>query len=101
MRAHADNVLWTKMADYAEKAHAFHNFERAAASAGLSRLQVWAVFADKHWGAITSYVRTGRVEPEAIRDRIADLINYLHLLHGMIVEESEPVAVATSPSAKI
>lgn len=83
----AYDIMWDKMQDYAKDSEAFHNFRRSAASAGLTPFQVWVVFADKHWGAITRYCRDGKVESEDIRDRLADLINYLCLLAGMIKEK--------------
>jgi hypothetical protein len=36
------------------------NFKGAAANIGLSPLQIWATFANKHWQSIMSYVRTGK-----------------------------------------
>lgn len=83
----ADKIMWAKMGDYARDADAFHNFRRSATAVGITPYQVWQVFADKHWGAITRFCRDGKVESEDIRDRLADLINYLTLLAGLIREE--------------
>lgn len=91
--AHAADIMWTKMKDYAREEDALHNFRRAAEAAGISPLQVWFVFADKHWGAIARFIRDGKVESEAIRDRIADLINYCTLLQGLIEDSGGPAKI--------
>ncbi len=87
LAARADHIMCVKMADYGGEKQFSANFRRAAEGMGLTTLQVWGVFADKHWGAVTRFVRHGAVESESITDRIADLINYLHLLYGIIVED--------------
>lgn len=86
MLQRADDIMRPKMVDYAGNADFSANFTRSAERAGVTPAQVWTVFADKHWGAITSYCKNGQVESEDIRDRIADAINYLLLLAGMIEE---------------
>jgi hypothetical protein len=82
--ARADRIMRPKMLDYATGDDFSDNFKRTARRAALNPAQVWVVFADKHWGAVRSYCLAGKVESEDVRDRIADLINYLFLLAGMV-----------------
>ena len=66
------------------------NFKRIAESLGLTPLQVWAVYANKHWDALLNYIRTGSVKSnEPIESRVDDLTVYLRLLRGLIVEHEE------------
>jgi len=58
------------------------NFEQAASTLGVRPEEVAAVYFFKHISAILSWVRNG-VEPEPIRGRILDAINYLFILHAM------------------
>lgn len=85
--ARADGIMRPKMCDYANGSDFSHNFRRSAERAGLTIPQVWVVFADKHFGAVSSFCLEGKTESEAIEDRAADLVNYCLLLHGVIERE--------------
>jgi len=64
-----------------------NNFKGAATNIGLTPLQIWATFANKHWQSIMSYVRTGKEgSEENIEGRIKDLRNYLTFLRALIEE---------------
>jgi hypothetical protein len=76
----------TKGVDYAGQEDALANFKRHAADLGLRPEQIWAVYAGKHWDAITTYVREGGVHSEPIEGRLHDLILYSFLLLGLIRE---------------
>ena len=86
-RARQDDLLLKKGADYTRHdVDRLSNFKRNAASVGLTPLQIWAVYFNKHIDAIMAYVKTGKTESEAITGRIDDSINYLYLLEGLIKE---------------
>ena len=54
----------------------------------MTTVQVWAVFANKHWDAIMAFIKTGKAESEAIEGRFDDVHNYLYLLEGIIKEQT-------------
>ena len=63
------------------------NFKRTAKAIDVPVKKVWAVFAHKHWDAIMSYIKTGKVESEEINGRLMDLRNYLALGYALFMEE--------------
>lgn len=67
------------------------NFRRNAASMGVSMETVLMVYAEKHWGAIQSYVRNGNkvFSNEGIEERVKDLMNYMLLLLLMVEERKQ------------
>src|SRR3954447_952617 len=74
--------------DYAGDTDALSNFKRTAELTGLTPYQVWAVFVNKHWDAVNSFVRNGgQLESEPIEERLHDLIVYCFLMLGLIEEE--------------
>ena len=90
-RVRQDGLLKTKGADYTRHdPDRLSNFKRAAAAVGVTPFQAWAIYAGKHWDSIMAYVKTGKVESEAIEGRIDDLINYMYLLEGLINENAKP-----------
>lgn len=72
--------------EYSESANAFDNFERNGLALGLSKEQILMVYAGKHWDGINRYVRGHRSQREHVIGRIHDLMVYLVLLKGMILE---------------
>jgi hypothetical protein len=83
------DTLRAKNADYSQneqKGDRIAAFRRIARDIDLPMRKVWAVFAQKHWGAIMRFVKEGRVESEPIDGRIDDLINYA-VLFGAIVRD--------------
>jgi hypothetical protein len=79
----------TKGKDYSTDDDALVNFKRHAQALGLTPHQVWAVYAGKHWDAIQTFIRTlgqGHQPSEPIAGRVDDLITYLTLLMGLLVE---------------
>ncbi len=88
-RIRQDELLRVKGADYTRKdPDRLSNFKTVANSLGLDPLQVWAVYAGKHWEAIMSYIKTGKAESEAIEGRLDDLCNYLYLAEALIKEKN-------------
>lgn len=86
-RARQDQILLTKGADYTRhEQDRLSNFKRSAAALGLTPIQVWAVFFNKHVDATMAFIKTGRVESESIEGRLDDIVNYAYLLEALIVE---------------
>lgn len=73
--------------DYAGDEDALRNFKEAAERLGVTPLQVWAVYADKHWQAILSYAAGNTDASEPIVGRVRDLLVYGFLLLGLLQEE--------------
>lgn len=84
-------MIRQKNADYTQgqgKKDRIAAFRRIGGDIDVSMAKVWAIFAQKHWGAVMKYVKDGQVESEPIHGRINDLINYFVLL-GAIVNDQE------------
>jgi hypothetical protein len=75
--------------DYAGAEDALRNFKEQAVRLGLTPYKVWGVLADKHWFAIESFIKNGKLQSEPIEGRLHDIILYSFLLLGLI-EETEP-----------
>lgn len=89
-RMRQDQILKVKGNDYTRhEADRLSNFKRSAAAIGLSPLQVWAIFLNKHLDAIMAYVKTGRVESEGIQGRFDDVQNYMYLGEALIEEAAQ------------
>lgn len=85
----AKKIAEVKGADYTVgSSDALANFKKGGESIGIDPLDVCWIFMNKHYQAITNYVRTkGKSESEPIDERIKDMINYLILLQGLIIEK--------------
>jgi hypothetical protein len=84
-------MLRRKNADYSQgeqKGDRIAAFRRIARDINITMPQAWAVFCQKHWGAVMKYVKEGTVESEPIGGRINDIINYMVLL-GAIIDDME------------
>lgn len=83
-------IAQQKGADYTKgSADALANFKEGGKAIGIDPKEVCWVFMNKHYQAITNYVRTdGKSESEPISERIKDMINYLVLLQAIITEET-------------
>jgi len=84
-------LLRAKGTDYArgtEDANAnFYRIAEALKDRGLDVFDVWCVYAHKHWDAIMSWVGKRKLESnETLAGRIADMINYLLILHTLLVD---------------
>lgn len=83
------DLIKRKNADYSQgeqKGDRIAAFRRMAKDINLRMEQVWAVFAQKHWGAVMKFIKDGKVESEPIGERVNDLINYFVLL-GAILDD--------------
>lgn len=84
-------MIRRKNADYSQgtaKRDRIAAFRRIAGDINVPMTKVWAIFAQKHWGAVMKFVKDGQVESEPIDGRINDLINYFVLL-GAIIHDGE------------
>jgi hypothetical protein len=84
-------MIRAKNADYTQgtaKKDRIAAFRRIGKDINVPMTKVWAIFAQKHWGAVMKFVKDGQVESEPIDGRINDLINYFVLL-GAIVNDAE------------
>src|SRR6478609_7179314 len=84
-------IAKSKGLDYTKGSEdALANFKEGAKYFNVDPKQVCGIFMNKHYQAICNYIKTnGQSESEPISERIKDMINYLVLLHGLIVEEKE------------
>ena len=83
-------IMKSKGIAYSGVEDKFGNFKRIAKNLSMSPKQVWYVYFAKHLDSLTAYLRGEYSDNEPILGRIQDLINYLFLLYGMIVEEMKP-----------
>ena len=80
------DLLKAKNKDYSTDGDPLAGFKKIANDIGISPFQVWAIFASKHWNALTNFAKDGKVESEPIEGRIIDMINYSVLLHLLIID---------------
>lgn len=87
-------IVAAKRPEYTEgKADVFANFKTVAAELKLTPIQVWYVYFRKHIASISQYC-SDPTKPlaEPLDGRIADAMNYLELLHGL-VHENDSVTI--------
>lgn len=83
-------LLQEKNKDYSIEEDALAGFKNVAKEIKVTPLKVWFVYARKHWGAISNYVRNnGKIESEPIESRLTDMINYCILLKALIEDEKK------------
>jgi hypothetical protein len=87
----AMEIAKAKGADYTKGSEdALANFKEGGKAIGVSSQDVCWIFMNKHYQAITNYIKTsGKSESEPISERIKDMINYLVLLQAIIKEDTE------------
>ena len=83
------DIMNAKQPEYTNKSiDILHNFKSTAESIGITPIEVWAVFFNKHIQAILSHAGDPYMhQAEPIDSRYADAINYLFLGFAMLVEE--------------
>lgn len=87
-------IMDSKGMAYSGQEDKLGNFKRLAAKYKVSPLLVWSIFFGKHLDSLDAYIRGEYVDSEPIAGRIKDMINYLFLLHALIVElHDQPVQV--------
>lgn len=87
------NLVEFKGGEYSGDHDRLANFRRNAANLGLTKEQIWSVYAGKHWDAINQYVRdqANHIERERLENisgRADDLIVYLLLFKAMVEENN-------------
>lgn len=84
------DIMDAKQPEYTNKSiDVLHNFKSTAESIGITPMEVWAVFFNKHIQAILSHAGDPYMhQAEPIDSRYADAINYLFLGFAMLVEDS-------------
>lgn len=90
-----------KGGEYAPGEDRLSNFKGNAERLDLTPLDVWAVYAGKHWDAIQTYVRDQRLgvsrpRMEGIEGRFHDLIVYAVLGLALVEDCSTPCDVETA-----
>lgn len=75
--------------DYAGNEDALRNFKVNAERTGITKEVVWAIFFNKHYDALMTYIKDGEVKSEAIEGRVLDMIVYLFLFYGMLFEDGK------------
>ena len=78
----------TKGEEYSGANDVCKNFKRQAEMLDMDPKLVWAVYANKHWDAIMSHVKNGKVFSEPIEGRIDDAILYLLLYKALIKDQA-------------
>lgn len=83
------DIMNAKQPEYTNKSiDVLHNFKSTAESIGITPMEVWAVFFNKHIQAILSHAGDPYMhQAEPIDSRYADAINYLFLGFAMLVED--------------
>jgi len=84
-------IAKSKGEDYTKGSQdALANFKVGGQDVNVDPLKVCWIFMNKHYSAITNYVKTGgQSESEPIRERIKDNINYLILMLALIEEQKK------------
>lgn len=81
------NVLVDKAKEYAQGTNRYHNFEVAARSIGTTREKALLGMMLKHWVSVLDIIKNPQNYSNKIVDeKIGDMINYLILLEGMLLE---------------
>lgn len=82
-------IVASKRPDYTnDSVDVLANFKETAKRYGITPLQVFGVFFQKHITAIDAYIKNpDRKASEPIPDRIADAINYLELFNALAYEK--------------
>lgn len=83
-----------KGGEYSGDSDILANFRRNGQALGLPMETIWAVYAAKHWDAVTQYIKdlqTGvtRERLEPIAGRLDDLILYCILFKAMLDERAD------------
>ena len=85
------SIITTKGKEYTlQSKDRAKNFKDVAEDLDIPVLYCWWAYLRKHLNAILSYVKNERVySGESIKERVADAVNYLHLLVYIITQKEE------------
>ncbi|MFX0084220.1 MAG: hypothetical protein ACFFAU_01000 [Candidatus Hodarchaeota archaeon] len=80
-------VMCSKGPDYTRNSpDKLANFKRTANEIGITPEKVLYVLIKKHWAAIITYIKEGKLKGEPVESKILDVRNYLALLRALIEE---------------
>ena len=82
-------ILKVKGKSYSGDEDAFKNFKETAKEAGITVEESWLTQYLKHYNAIRSFLNDEYTDSEPIKLRIADAINYLLMLSGILREQGK------------
>lgn len=86
-------LLKDKGEAYSGKEDVLNNFKENGKKLGLSKYQIWAVYANKHIDSINNAIKYNPNKPidktEGLRGRIIDAINYLIILESLLQEDEK------------
>ena len=95
---YANEVAAPKREEYTGSSmDVLNNFKRIANRLGLSPLQVWAVYFNKHVDSVNTFIKGSDKVSEPMHSRFADMLNYLFLGIALIIEEEESESPSQSP----
>lgn len=73
-----------------ESLDVLYNFKDTAEDIGIDPLQVWYVFARKHWDCLTAAAKNPNTpQAESLQSRVCDLINYSILLLALLEDRNK------------
>ena len=73
--------------DYAGNEDVLRNFKENAERIGITKEVVWAVYFNKHYDALMTFIKDGELKSEPVEGRVLDMIVYLCLFYGMLCED--------------
>ena len=93
------NIMKSKGREYAGDGDRLANFKRGSINVGVNPETVLYIYMQKHFDSLTTFIRdleranwlctvTEKLS-EPIQERMKDLVNYLLLLNGLIIERGE------------
>jgi hypothetical protein len=98
--AHMRDIRETKGREYAHDEDTLADFKEVAAEAGITPLQCWLTYVQKHQRAIGTFVREGGVKSESLYDRCVDVIVYHVLLLGLVEDLEKETSKTREDIAK-
>ena len=88
--AKIEKVLGKKAKEYAVNGNRYHNFDVAARVLGQTREKALMGMAIKHFVCILDMVEVPwEIDSNIVDEQIGDMINYLILLEGMLLENKK------------
>ena len=81
-------VIKAKSRDYEPSGIAYAKIKADAEVLGMTPQQLFGVFLSKQYSALQSYIKTGHLESEPIRQRLIDIANYAALI-AVLLEDKQ------------
>jgi hypothetical protein len=95
----AEEVAAPKREEYTGQSQdILYNFKRIANRLGMSPLQVWAVYFNKHVDSVNTFIKGEASVSEPMGSRFADMLNYLFLGIALIIEEEQTQSPSQDPT---